>query len=358
MNSCLPGRWSDHKKASQRVSGVCYQARFPRLTLIGISLGILLAFSHATADAGLILPSPGGTLDGIGYSVQYDDFESYSSDLLDQLQNNGFIPLSWGNYQPQTGTGNLDLILYTGSLGADNQNIGPGNAFNFEDPAINPSGSATSFQGLWGEGVQANGPVTVGNIRDYLDAIDPGATTPAFFFDLNQTGANEQLDIVARVFIFDPVTSSVVKTWALDTSFQPGDGTFDVDAPLTTAPKINSIAGDTNTYSLDPNKGSGKADFITIAPTMDLSLFDSSHYFVTEFYFGDYTGHPDPTNANVLNNGFEELFLGAARFESQVQPVPEPASVLGFGIGFSCLSLLRVSQRRLRKQASRRDGTS
>lgn len=306
---------------------------------VGVALLSIIALTESARGSITMLPPAGGTLDGIDYSVTYDDWESYSAEMLEQLRQNGFIPSSWaplnGGYRFTVGTGTLDVLLYTGAVGQDNQGVGPSGTNNFEDPVVNSGGNVPGFEGWWGQDDQGddgttdgvNGPVTVGQVLSYLQEFDPSIKVPVFYIDLNQTGASPTLDIAIRVTIRDPLNNNaIVHEWAMDTNPQAGDGVFDLDSPLTTTVPIKDLPGlSGNLYDLDPNKGSGKPDFIAVAPTMDLSLFNPTHYFVAEAHLGSYPGHPDAENANVLNNGFEEIFLTGG---IAITIIPEPSTLI------------------------------
>jgi hypothetical protein len=123
---------------------------------------MLVSISFAgQAQAYIILPDPTLLYDGIPVASYHDDFWSYSAKMADALQDAGYLPKSLGDFQFTTGTGTLDVLLYTGARGQTNQGVGPSGDFNFEDPVLNQGGSATSFDGRWGQNDQNNGPVTL-----------------------------------------------------------------------------------------------------------------------------------------------------------------------------------------------------
>lgn len=290
-------------------------AGFLVLALVGI---------RAQAQAVVYLPDPAL------YAVQYDDFYSYSAKLLNAFAFPGF------EKEVATGTGGLDIILFTGAGGASNQDIGAGKAFDFEDPMDAPGGSAATFSDVWGRGgVQLNGPVLVDNLYNYLQVtFGPQAAIPVFNFDMNQTGKDANLDVVAKVSILNEAGSEVA-SWAFDNQT---NGTFDpaawVLSPATiTVPNPNNPV---ETITVDNNKGSGKADFIVYAPTMDLTNFiNQGYYFVTDF------------RMERLNNGFEELFLtGAFAPTPPPPPIPEPSTLLLLGGGLVGLGLLGSRRRK------------
>lgn len=319
-------------------------------------------------------------MDGIPIALKYDDFWSYSAHVLDALQGAGFIPSSYGSYDFSTGTGGLDLILFTGAGGANNQNVGASGTLDFENPYPAPTGSGTKWsEGWWGQNDQDNnpatveddkGPVTVGNMLTYLQEFDPNNTTPVFFVDWNNQGAGDSLLANASVQIIDHVTGAVLHEWALDTNTQPGDGTYDPNAftynygnisflgdaaacaanpwdPLT-GEGCAGVTDSGNDYTnLSHNKGSGKPDFIFFADTMDLSLFNANDLFVFHSSIGCPTGIGIDGIAGgqgCNNNGFEEGFV-TGRIGIGHNDVPEPAVFGLLGLGLLSMGFARGLKR-------------
>jgi hypothetical protein len=320
-----------------------------------IMVAIMSVFFALPASA-LILPAPGGTIDGIPYALPYDDFWSYSNQILIAIQSErpDLLPEEiYGDYFFATGTGGLDVILYNGP-GSSNQNVGPdivGNPqgdFDFEDAVKAPTGQVTSIEGFWGQDDQlndgtitgVNGPVTVGNVLDYLHALNPLNNIPVFYMDMNQTGGEEvgqTFTFVGQVMLIDEL-GDVQHVWAFDNNPQAGDGDFDPDSTITPIAQIPALIGDSGTDygSIDHNLGSGQADFIAFAPTMDLSIFNPDWLFVTQF------------NMTNLNDGFEEIFLtGTITAEQPPPPIPEPSTIMLLGAGL--LGLGYCTRRRSKK---------
>lgn len=304
--------------------------------------GAILAGS-AGSSFGLSLPPPGGTIDGVYYNIVYDDFVSYSNQILMAIQKKSptLLPVStYGAFDFATGTGGLDVILYTGAGTKDrNVGVGPGKAFTFEDPVSAPGGGKTSGGGWWGQGDQdndpsttkdngLNGPVTVGQVLDYLHALNRDNNVPVFYMDMNQVAGAQALTISGEVMLIDPTTRSVVHSWSLDSAYQPGDGSYDPAFPAVTTPEIPTLIGTSGTdYGpIDHSVGSGKADFIAFAPTMDLSRYDRDLLFVTNFSMG------------MLSDGFEEIFL-TGLIVPPSQPVPEPSTIVLLGGALAALGL-------------------
>ena len=358
-----------------------------RVRSMFVALKILIAVSVVTCTSAFavsicpnvdtMLPPYQDTADGLDLAFWFDDFVSYPRDLLDQLQDAGWstssgIGLSTlGDYSGHgAGTGNLDLIVYTGAGTKDrNLPVGP-----FEDPIAAPTGSPNDHMisnNYWGwddrggDGVSdaLNGPVLVGDLLDYLHQFCRLNNTPVFIFDHNQTGSSSGLFVAAEVFIWhpDPLLpggGARVATWAFDLldgpvpgglppgPSGPGNDAFDepislptdIANPLNNPPWVPSLneqvftGGSGTVYNVDNNLGSGTTEYYVYAPAMDLSLFDPTDLFVGRIYLAN------------INDGFEELYL-AGRVTPYVIPEPGTLALLCLGMA----SLLGYSWRRKRK---------
>lgn len=287
----------------------------------------LLAGAVASAAT---LPDPNaqvvGANPGETMATMHDDFYVYSSKLNTQQ--------GYAGFDGPTGTGGLDVLVYTGAGGASNVNItNNGSTFTFEDPMNTSGGGATSFAGVWGNGINPNGPVLVDDVLAYLHTFDPNNNTPVFNFDMNQGGstAGEGLDVSGQVTIWDPVLGVSVKSWAFDNL---SNNVYDPAVPVA-VPGTLVIPGLPITFN--NNLGSGKADYVAYAPTMSLADWTSKGYlFLLDFRLTGLTG------------GFEELYLTGSF--APANPVPEPSTMLmmlgglvGLGVRWRMKNTFKVS---------------
>lgn len=295
-------------------------SRIIRLAMLSISA--CLVFALPVAAAPVILPPA-----AFPYAIQYDDFFSYSAKLLD----------AWGlpGYDVSTGTGGLDVLIYTGAAGQNNLNTGAAPGFDFPDPLDAPGGGTSTFSGVWGptNDPVGTGPVLVSTLLNYLQAtFGPQVNIPVFNFDMNQTGTSPELDVVGQVLIRD-ASSAVIASWAFDNIT---DGVFDPTAWVLSPASITATnpMPPFNTVTVDNNTGSGKLDFIVYAPTMNLSLYNAAGNTI-EFDF----------RMQRLNNGHEELFLTGS-FQPAPISTPEPGTMALMGIGALGAAFMRRRSRK------------
>jgi hypothetical protein len=315
-------------------------------------------------------------MNGIPIAFKYDDFWSYSAPLLKEIQTVSplLIPEStFGSYSFSTGTGVIDVNITSTAVGATNV-VGP---LTFQDPAELTNGNTVfGWNCNWGGLTQTctfydtagnvintytspagdvGGVTTVGNLLTYLQSIDPTFTIPLIYADYNQTGSGDSLWFSATVQIIDPTTGTVVASWDLDSLT---NGTWDPTSPTYNFGKISfadaatcaaigawdpvtgqgcaGVTTDGADYlNLEHNKGSGSADFMVFADTMDLSLFDPNFLWVITGDLGCLPGitapFPGTTTGGCNTDGAEEFgILGGV---GPTQVVPEPGSLLLLAIG-------------------------
>ena len=291
-----------------------------------IALAVLIslfAVLPSASAAAIVLPDPSGTFDGLPVAVQYDQFFSYSTQLLTQFVYAGF--------NGAAGVGGLDVVVLTGANGIKNNPVSGG--LVFEDPLASASGGTSTFSGTWGAGNNPNGPVLVDTLLTYLhNQFDPTVNIPVFTFDLAEPGsaASRDLDMLAKFSVYDPVNHVDVATWALDGT---DNGVFDASSFAHVYGELSFTGLSSTVYTADA-KGSGKYDYLVYAPGMDLSAYSGHGY---EF-------HIFSEMKNLDGSGEEAFISGGIRTPTPPTAVPEPGTILLVGIGLLGLGRRRFTR--------------
>lgn len=293
-------------------------------------VAMVLHLSAWSSWSAVYLPPSGYPL-----SKTYEDFESYSVTVLDELNTGdyGYPAGMFDDFLGSTGTGQLEVLATTGSHGSgntDNSVYG-----DFDDAVVNES---PSFHGNWSA---------------YLDDVlsflrEDGAFMPVFVFDLSEGGKEKDLYVTARVYLTVNGTSSEVgNDWVFDNGYSPDfesgyigydpvSGEYIMDTgEMVHVPSEIEVDVDNNgefnpliDFAVANSKGGGHGDFFVYAPSMDLWQYEGQNYrFNLEFNL-----------AGTSSEG-EEIFLTRA-FQPSPTPVPEPSSMLFFGVGFTIFAFI------------------
>lgn len=358
----------------------------------GVTLGTATDATGATRDAYLF--------QGVPIAFKYDNYWSYSTGVLEAFQSAGYFPTAtYGDFGASTGSGTLDIRLFSGSAKSNTPTIN-GTTYTFQDSVSLGSGGTPYSVQTWGTGdASVSGPVTVGQILDYLNALNPGNDTPVFFADWNQTGSQASIWAAADVQIIDPLTNQVVGHWSLDSlnnsiynqnnpTFNFGNISFYSTQAECAANPYNIFTGgcagvttDGNDYlDIDHNLGSGSADFVIYSDTMNLSQIMGNYtleqwrsmIFSVTMRIGCTPGvtqtlpstggaltpgasidnsDTGPTETiGCMDNGFEEVFL-SGRIGTPTTSVPEPSALALIGLGLGALAASRRKFVQCRKAA-------
>ncbi len=288
---------------------------------------LMLCMTYKAYATNITLPDPTISLGGTEtLASQYDDFWGYSVPLTDTYLGNK----TYFNYDTKD-----DVLVYTGGSTKNiNKNIIPG--LTLEDPLAAPSGvNDNTFSGIWGKGLNPNGPVLVDSVLAYMRYYDSSASIPIIAFDMNEPkNVNEEnLFLNGLVSIYDPQTQTVKASWAFDginNGIDDTHATFDQDSYIKALGTLTL-----NGINFEHNNGTGHLDFMAYAPTMDLTQYTGKgYYFLADFRLSD------------VQNGAEQLFISggiSAYKQPPTNTIPEPATLSLFGFGL--LGLLKFRRK-------------
>lgn len=275
-----------------------------------------LLFLSASAWAYAVLPDPTEPY----VAIKYDDFYSYVPKVLDQLGYSGF--------DSSTGTGTLDLLLYSGNSADSSQtfDLGDGQIVVFPSAIDEPNPSPTDYSPIWP--IEASPSTFAFSVDDFAALLDYlyGTTIPVFAYDLNQTGSETGIYATAKFWVGpDADFDNAVAFWALDALdndawdelakvYAPADIEFTMLVDGTYKPAGTEIS------VKNLNIGGGAGDFVGYAPTMDLALYTEQglNFYFQPYFYG-------------LNNGAEEIWITGA-YRVPGTPVPEPGSLILLGM--------------------------
>jgi len=323
------------------------EGKMRKVLIFAIAICLTMCYVN-TASAVLLLPDPDTVVDGVVVASQYDDFRTYPASLMIELANRnpGDPNVTWtaADWFINTGTGGLDLLVYTGAAGQKNDPVSTGQSF--EDPLIEPNPNKTnSFDGTWGladptfkhSPIAIDGPVYVDDILTYLELkVGEGATIPVFNFDMTEPQGGKPseppnyLTVSGQARIVDPDTNATVKFWAFDNEI---DDIYNM-TDWVYAPNWLEVPGTSGNYTIRNNVGGGKLDYAVFAPDMDLSEWSSAanggkrYKYAIDIHFREIEGSS------------EELYLTGA-FAAPGTEIPEPVSAFLVGIGLLGLGIFK-----------------
>ncbi|UCV21515.1 PEP-CTERM sorting domain-containing protein [Ferribacterium limneticum] len=316
-----------------------------------ISASLILGSSSVFAAPVPVLNFPTAS----AYAIQYGDFYSYSMPIMDWVStSNGGSPYSFNT----ANTIQDALVIGNGSGQTNNQDlIGANKAIasgpvpnGFDFPNKPPNEAPENWSTTTAEpGIRTSWNISLQALQDYL-TFDGIQHDMVAYFNNNQTGASPNLWAWAQVsmiksdgsateYYFRNTTSGSAEAYGHgDYVFSGHDITLCFNS--TTQIPVNQVACDGNELSSKTfvhNLGQNDVGYAIFSETVNDLIWDSNY---TEMRVRvDFMG---------LNNGYENLFIGAACVNGgncESTSVPEPGTITLIGLAMLGVVALGRKQR-------------
>lgn len=281
---------------------------------------------------------------GMTYVASYhDEFLSYSIEALELIQKEtNLLPTDiYGDWSKlQAGSGTLDVGVLVKAPG--------GGVLNNDPPFPDAQDSNTTdpiYERTWGGDTgtdTSQGPTDPGGdpiltVEEVVQWLAP-ESIPVFYFDLAdpQNAQDADLFFSGQVVVTDAngevgpdgtITGNVLDVWAFDNLF---NGDYDESAAVLAPKNVpvfipGSGCNDFPALGVDycnitNSRGSGKAEFVAYAPSMNLAQYAENG----NLFWGNFT-------ISATGAADEEIFL-TKRIGPTDVPAPAALSLLGIGL--------------------------